>query len=230
MYTLYHGDTAYSSWSLRGWLLLDAFGIAFTARSAHMRTPEFEALRAEMAPSRLVPALAIEEDGQRLVVWDSLAMAETLAERHPAAGIWPADPALRATARSLAAEMHSGLTALRGACPMNFYHAYAGFEVTPEVQADLDRLAELWAHARAMTGQGAGRDPWLFGAFSAADAFFAPVASRIHTYDLKMGEADAAYARALLAHPSVARWRAMALADGYVQPQYFMDLPEREGA
>ena len=224
-YTLYVGDYAYSSWSLRGWLLLDAFGIGYTLRHAHMRTQAFADLRAEMAPSRLVPALAMD-DGVRppVVVWDTVAIAESLHEYHNQAGLWPKGAAARPTARALVAEMHSGFSALRGACPMNMRRAYAGFQVTPEVRADLERLAELWAYARARrTGDG----PFLFGAFSAVDAFFAPVASRVATYGLPLDSEDQAYVAALLDHPSVRRWRSMAMADPYIQQHYQFDLPDR---
>lgn len=224
-FTLYVGDYAYSSWSLRGWLLLDAFAIPFTHRYAHMRTPAFRALQAEMAPARLVPALAIS-DGARppVVVWESMAIAETVHEHLPAAGLWPRGERARPAARSIAAEMHAGFGALRTACPMNTRRTYSGFRPGAEVKADLERLAELWAHARARrTGEG----PFLFGAFSAADAFFAPVASRIATYGLEMAQEDMAYIAAIHAHPSVRRWRAMAEADGHVQPHYEFDLPDR---
>ena len=217
-YTLFIGDYSYSSWSLRGWLLLDAFGFHKTVKYANMRTPAFESLRAAMAPSRLVPAVALPD---ATLVWDTMAIAETLHERHPDAGMWPTDASQRATARALAAEMHSGFPDLRAACPMNMRTAYAGFQPLPAVRADLDRLSALWAHARTDAG------PFLFGAFTAADAFFAPVASRIATYGLEMPPEDMAYVAALLDHPSVRRWRAMGQADPHVQQHYAMDLPLR---
>lgn len=221
--TLYIGDHAYSSWSLRGWLLLDAFGIGFQQRYAHMRTEAFEDLRAEMAPSRLVPALKVERSDESFIVWDTVAMAETLADLFPDAGHWPDGVAERATARSLVAEMHSGFTALRSACPMNMRRAYAGFDVSESVQADLTRLTDLWGHARSMSPEG----PFLFGAFSAVDAFYAPVASRIATYGLPLGSTDAAYVAAILAHPSVQRWIAMARADTHIQDHYEFDYQDR---
>ncbi len=222
--TLFVGDSAYSSWSLRGWLLLDAFGIDFQLRTAHMRTPAFEALRTEMAPARLVPAVRLDlSDHKDVIVWDSLAIAETLAELYPQAGHWPKDPAARAAARSVTAEMHAGFTALRGACPMNMRRAYSGFEVAEDVRADLARLSTIWAHARRFSTGG----PYLFGTFSVADAFFAPVASRIATYDLPLEGADAAYVAALLSSPSVQRWYAMANDDPHVQQHYEFDLPLR---
>lgn len=225
-FTLFIGDYAYSSWSLRGWLLLDAFAVPFTARHAHMRSPAFDALRDEMAPSLLVPALSVADGtGPATIAWETMAIAETVHDYFPQAGLWPRGRA-RPVARSLAAEMHAGFRALRGACPMNMRRAYAGFRPDDEVRADLDRLTRLWEHARARrTGDG----PFLFGAFCAADAFFAPVASRIATYGLGMGADDMTYVAALLAHPSVRRWRAMAVADAFVQPQYELDLPQRTG-
>ena len=222
--TLYLGDYAYSSWSLRGWLLLDAFGVAFQKRYAHMRTPEFEAMRTEMVPSRLVPALKITDQGRDRMVWETMTIAETVAELFPEAGLWPKGAADRALARALAAEMHAGFTALRGACPMNMRRAYAGFEPDAEVLADLERLSAIWAHARAnRQGEGA----FLLGPFTAADAFYAPIASRIATYGLEMSEADTAYVAAILAHPSIQRWYAMAKQDGHVQAHYEFDYADR---
>ena len=168
-YTLFIQDRAYSSWSLRGHLLLAAFDIPFATRHEFWRSPEYDALRAEIAPARTVPALR----GDDMFVWDSLAVAETLAERHP--GFWPADPAARAAARSLVAEMHSGFGALRADCPMNLRRRWAGFTPSDAVLADVARITALWAWARENFG---GEGPYLFGAFSVADAFFTPVASR----------------------------------------------------
>ncbi|MEM9059422.1 MAG: glutathione S-transferase [Pseudomonadota bacterium] len=224
-FTLYLGDYAYSSWSLRGWLLLDAFGVPFATRTAHMNTQEFEELRSEMSPSRLVPALAIS-DGVRapVIVWDSMAIAETIHDHFPQAGLWPVGASARPVARAIAAEMHAGFTALRSTCPMNMRRSYEGFVVSEDVKTDLKRLSDLWGHARARkTSDG----PFLFGNFSAVDAFFAPVASRIATYDLPIHDADMAYVTALLGHPSVRRWRAMGMADRHLQDHYEFDYPER---
>ncbi|HEU0223598.1 MAG TPA: glutathione S-transferase family protein [Paracoccaceae bacterium] len=216
-YVLAIGDRTYSSWSLRGWLMFAAFGLPVTVRSARLYTADFAALLEEFAPARRVPAAKI--DGAP--VWDSLAILETLAERHPKAGHWPEPPDLRALARSMVAEMHSGFTALRSACPMNLRQAFRGFEPSAEVRADLDRIEALWALAREASGDG----PWLFGRYSAADAYFAPVASRIATYGLAVGPGAAAYVGAHLAEPNFRRWRAMGLAENYVQPDYDPGLP-----
>jgi glutathione S-transferase len=219
-YELAIGDRAYSSWSLRAWLLFDAFGLPVRVRSARLYTDALPALLAEFAPARTVPAMRTPEGH---VVWDSLAIAEHLAERHPDAGIWPADPALRAMARSLAAEMHSGFAALRSACPMNLRVAYAGVEIGTDVAADLARIEALWEQALAVSG-----GPWLCGAYCAADVFFAPVAcGRIATYGLPVGRPAQAYVERQLAHPSFRRWRAMGQVDGPDQEFYRRDYALR---
>lgn len=219
-YDLAIGDRAYSSWSLRGWLLFDAFGIPVRTRSARLYTDELPTLLREFHPARTAPALKLP-DGT--VVMESLAIAEELASRHPDAGHWPADPSARAVARSLAAEMHVGFQQLRGQCPMNLRVSYAEWPMTPGLGADLDRLETLWAWARAPVPGG----PWLCGAYSAADAFFAPVASRIATYNLPVSQEAQAYVDAHLAHPSFLRWRALGLSDGADQELYWRDQPRR---
>jgi glutathione S-transferase len=220
-YELAIGDRAYSSWSLRGWLLFDAFGIPVRVRAARLYSDELPALLADFRPARTVPALRLPD---ATVVMESLAIAEELASRHPEAGLWPADPRARAVARSLCAEMHAGFQALRGQCPMNLRVSYAEWPMTPGLRADLDRLEDLWAWARETVG---GEGPWLAGAYSAADAFFAPVAGRIATYGLPVSETAAAYVAAHLAHPSFCRWRAMGLVDGEDQSFYWRDQPRR---
>jgi glutathione S-transferase len=151
------------------------------------------------------------------VVGESIAILETLAERHPEAGLWPADPAARAMARYMVAEMHAGFRDLRGECPMNLGRSFSDREVSAAVMADLDRLQQIWSRASARFGTGG---PWLFGAYSGADAFFAPVAARIATYALPVGAEAAAYVAAHLADPAFRRWRAMGLAEGFEQPSY----------
>jgi glutathione S-transferase len=221
-YHLAIGDRAYSSWSLRGWLMFDAFGLPVTCRSARLYTDELPRLLQGFSPARTVPALRLP-DGS--VVYESLAIAEELASRHPEAGLWPDDPRRRAVARSLAAEMHAGFAALRGHCPMNLRVSYAAGDVPEAVQADLDRLEHIWSWARAETR---AERPWLCGAYSAADAFFAPVAARIATYNLPVSPAASAYVAAHLAHPPFRRWRAMGLVDGPDQPFYRRDFPRRD--
>lgn len=213
-YILAIGDRAYSSWSLRPWLLFDAFGIAVETRRAQMNTPAFGELLAEFPPARTVPVMQTP-DG--CIVPDTLAIAEELASRHPDLPLWPETAALRGLARSIVAEMHSSFSALRTDCPMNLRVAYTGFSPSEAVRADLSRIEALWQAARAArTAEG----PWLFGAYSIADAFYAPVAARIATYDLPVDTAARAYVEAHLSHPSFRRWRAMAQADGPDQAGY----------
>ncbi len=225
-YVLAIGDRSYSSWSLRGWLSFARFGIPVTVQEGRLYSPEIGAMLArEFGGARTVPALRVEEPGGAFALWDTLAMAETLAERHPERGLWPEAPAARAMARALAAEMHSSFSALRGACPMNLRRCYVGFAASDAVLADLARIEALWAMARAAHGTA---EPWLFGAYSLADVFFAPVAARIATYGLPVGEAAAAYAAAHLADPAFRAWRAQGLSDPVPQPVYDLDLPERD--
>ena len=220
-YTLALGDRAYSSWSLRGWLLFDAFALPVTTRTARLYTAELPELLKNYFPAKTVPALFLPEG---LAIGESLAIAEELASRHPQAGHWPADPRARAVARMLVSEMHAGFVALRSYCPMNLRVSYLTCDPPPEVLADLARLETIWGWARHET---AAQGPWLCGAYSAADAFFAPVAARIAGYNLPVGPAAADYVAAHLAHPSFRRWRAMGHVDGADQEFYRRDWPQR---
>ena len=225
MLTLAIAERTYSSWSLRGHLLAEASGLPFRTRHAPLRTEAFEALAADFAPARTVPMMEIEGPSGPFRLWDSLAIAETLHEAAPEARLWPSDPAARAAARSLAAEMHGSFGALRQACPMALEGRYEGFEASDAVLADVSRIENLWVWARETFADGAG--PWLFGAdFGAADAFFAPVAARFVTYGLGGAEARA-YCEAVYAHPAFRRWRAMGVAEGVRVARYEMDLPQR---
>lgn len=222
MYDLLIGDRSYSSWSLRGWLLFDAFRLPVRCHTARLYTDDLPRALRGYAPARTVPVMRTPEG---VVVAESLAIAEELASRHPDAGLWPADPALRATARMLAAEMHTGFGALREHCPMNLRVSYRNCDPPAAVLADLTRLEELWTHARAVSGT---KNPWLFGAYSAVDAFFAPVAARIAGYNLPAGAVARAYVDAHLSHPSFRRWREMGLTEGPDQPFYRRDWPQRD--
>lgn len=220
-YDLAIGDRAYSSWSLRGWLLFDAFGIPVKVHRARLYTDELPRLLEGFAPARTVPALRLPEG---VAIAESLAIAEELATRHPEAGHWPTQPDARAVARALAAEMHAGFVALRSHCPMNMRVSYSDCAPPPEVLEDLARLAKIWTWARAATGS---EGPWLCGAYSVADVFFAPVAARVAGYGLPMGAAATDYVQAHLAHQSFRRWRAMSLVDGPDQEFYRRDHPRR---
>jgi glutathione S-transferase len=221
-YDLVIGDRAYSSWSLRGWLLFDAFDIPVKPRLVRLYTDELATILKDYPPARTAPTMRAP-DGS--VVPETIAIAEELATRHPAAGIWPTDPHARATARVLAAEMHAGFTALRSHCPMNLRVSYTDCQPPTEVLKDLDRLETLWAWARETTGSAT---PWLCGAYCAADAFFAPVATRIATYNLPVSPQAMLYVNAHLAHPGFRRWRAMGMVDGADQEFYRRDYPRRD--
>ena len=220
-YDLAIGDRGYSSWSLRGWLLFDAFGIPVKTHTARLYTEELPKLLERFAPAKTVPVVRTP-DGQ--IIMESLAIAEELASRHPDARLWPNDPKARAVARSVTAEMHTGFTALRSHCPMNLRVSYEGCAPPDAVLADLARLQSVWAWARHASGS---QGPWLCGDYSAADAFYAPVASRIATYNLPVSPAAMDYVQAHLTHPSFRRWRAMGLVDGADQPFYWRDYPVR---
>ena len=219
-YDLVIGDRAYSSWSLRGWLLFDAFGLPVKLHIARLYTDELPTLLKQFHPGKTAPTMRTP-DG--VVVPETIAIAEELASRHPEAGIWPADPKARAVARVLAAEMHAGFTALRNHCPMNLRVSYEDCAPPQAVLDDLARLEVIWDWARAETGAKA----WLAGEYSAADAFFAPVATRIATYNLPVSNRAMAYVQTHLAHPSFRRWRAMGLVDGADQEFYRRPYPRR---
>ncbi|GAA5236868.1 glutathione S-transferase family protein [Verticiella sediminum] len=199
MYQLLIGNKNYSSWSLRAWLALRASGIAFSEQRYELGSKAFVRDVGRANPVGLVPVLL--DDG--FVVWDTLAICEYVAERHPEAGVWPADARARARARSLAATMHSGFPALRQAMPMNIEADLAGKGWSDAVAADVDRILSLWGATREQFGAGG---PFLFGAFCAADAFFAPVVSRFVTYGVPVGEPHRAYMDAVLALPAMQEW------------------------
>ena len=219
-YDLVIGDRAYSSWSLRGWLLFDAFGLPVKLHRARLYTDELATVLKDFFPGRTAPTMRTP-DG--VVVPETIAIAEELASRHPNAGIWPKGAKARAIARVLAAEMHAGFTALRSHCPMNLRVSYTDCSPPDAVFADLKRLETMWDWARNQTGS----KVWLAGEYSAADAFFAPVASRIASYNLPLGPRGMAYVQAHLAHPSFRRWRAMGMVDGADQEFYRRDYPTR---
>ncbi|MDB2407755.1 glutathione S-transferase [Jannaschia sp.] len=219
-YELLIGDRAYSSWSLRGWLLFHAFDLPVREHRTQMYSDAFARDLAAWAPARTVPTVRTSEGG----IWsDSIAIAEGLAEAFPNAGHWPQAPKARAAARSLVAEMHSGFTALRGACPMNLRVKSGGYVPTDAVLADLTRMQTLWAHARSLATDG----PWLFGAYSAVDAFYAPAAMRIAGYGLPVAQAAQAYVDAHLSHAPLRRWRAMGEAQNRTLDVYEVIDPQQ---
>ncbi len=199
-------NKAYSSWSLRPWILLAHFKIPFEEVVIPMDEPETRANMLKYAPSGKCPSL---HDG-KTAVWESLAIIEYVAETHPEKAIWPRAKAARAHARSLANEMHAGFGALRQACPTNFRRPVRAIAVSEEVRADVARIEEAWAHARETFGT-AG--PYLFGRFSAADAMFAPVVNRFHVYDIQVSKPSRAYMETIMALPAWKAWIAAAEAE-----------------
>lgn len=204
-YTLITANRNYSSWSLRPWLLMKALGINFTDRlEPFVAASNYDAFRA-FSPTGQVPVLI---DGDR-TIYDSLGIALYLADRHD--GVWPTDPAARAWAQCAVAEMHGGFSALRNDCTMN-----VGVRVTPKpmsdaLKANVARICELWEQGLAKFG-----GPYLAGtSFSAADAFYAPVAWRVRTYGLDVGAAGQAWVDHIIAHPAMQDWEAQALAESW---------------
>jgi glutathione S-transferase len=216
------GNKNYSSWSFRPWIAMKAVGIAFEERVISLNDPEFKRAIAPVSQNGKVPAL--DDDGVH--VWESLAILEYLAEKFPHAGLWPADPSARAHARAVAAEMHGGFAALRGECPMNFWRPVKRRELSADALADVARIDAMWSECRVRYG-----GPFLFGAFGAADAMYAPVVSRFHTYAVAVGERSRAYMDAVMALPAWREWKEAALKEPWILPYDEPDWPTvlREG-
>ncbi len=203
-YRLVIGNKHTSSWSLRPWLALKQAGIAFDEVRINLREPDMKEKILAHSRAGKVPVLW---DGD-LMIWDSLAILEYVAEKNPGAGLWPADASARAIARAVSAEMHSGFQPLREHCPMKILSSDPKAELPEPVEANIRRIVEIWKDARATFGAGG---PFLFGAFSIADAMYAPVASRFKTYvpDLAAFGDDgtaAAYIETIFALPAIAAW------------------------
>ena len=199
--TLIIGNKNYSSWSLRAWLLLSEVGIDFKEHRIPLDVENTAAELARYSPSKTVPVLNI--DGE--VIWDSLAISETIAERWPEKALWPADPHMRAHARCVSAEMHSGFSALREAMPMNCRAMGRKVALPDELTADIDRVLAIWADCHHRYGS-QGR--WLFGKFSIADTMFAPVVLRFRTYGINLPESASSYPERLLESKWMQDWLA----------------------
>jgi glutathione S-transferase len=211
------GNKNYSSWSLRPWIAMKTAGIPFEETVISLDAPEFKARVGAVSGTGKVPVLV---DGD-LRVWESLAILEYLAERFPAAGLWPSDPVARAQARVLAAEMHAGFVPLRRGCPMNMWHPPRRRDFSAEVQADIGRIDALWTDCLNRSG-----GPFLFGAFSAADAMYAPVVSRFETFAIDTGATSRAYRDAVMALPAWSEWRNAALREPWVLARNEPDWPD----
>jgi glutathione S-transferase len=205
-YTLVIGDKNFSSWSLRPWIAMKHCGIPFAEERVRLRQTESKAAILRVSPSGKVPAL--KTNG--LVVCDSLAILEFLAERYPEFQLWPGDADARAIARSISAEMHAGFVPLRNEMSMDLLASFPTPQLNEELDRDIRRIVAIWREARARYG---AAGPFLFGAFTNADAMYAPVATRFRTYGVELsafgddGEA-AAYAETILAMPEMAEWTA----------------------
>ncbi|NNG05127.1 MAG: glutathione S-transferase family protein [Inquilinus sp.] len=208
-FTLVVGNKRYSSWSLRGWLALEATGAPFEEIVIPMDRPETRAAMLAHSAAGKVPVL--KADG--LTIWDSLAIGEYLAETYPEAGLWPADPAARAVARSAAAEMHSSFADLRRTMPMDVVDSRSGRDHTPEALADVARIVALWAECRARHGAGG---PFLFGRYCLADIMYAPVVTRLVTYGVPLDDAARAYVDAVMGLPAIRKWIAAARQEPWV--------------
>lgn len=202
--TLVVANKNYSSWSMRPWVLLRERGIPFQEHMLKFESQDWRDNIGRLSPSGLVPVLWEGEPGKGFATWDTLAIAERLHELFPDRGIWPADSQARSKARSAAAEMHSGFRALRGAMPMNIRGRYPGKGMNDGVAKDIARVSAIWATAKR---------PYLYGEFCAADAFYAPVATRLVTYDVELEAAAREYQQALLASPGVRAWSSDAVKE-----------------
>ena len=206
------GNKNYSSWSMRPWVLMRELAIPFEEKLLRFNSDEWAREIGRWSPSGMVPVLWRGEDA----VWDTLAIAEALAEWHPGKGVWPADSAARAFARSMSAEMHAGFRDLRTTMPMNIRASHPGKGMTPATRANIARIESLWGEARRRFGAGG---PFLFGAFCAADAMYAPVVMRFRTYGVALGPEAAAYCEAMRAARGVDAWVREALAETEIVPE-----------
>jgi glutathione S-transferase len=204
------GNKNYSSWSLRPWIAMRALGIPFEDIVIPAKVRQY-------SPAEKLPVLV---DGDTHV-WETLAIMEYLAEKFPAAGVWPRDMKARAEARVLSSEMHAGFSALRGECPMNLRRPVRTRTLSAGAQVNVARLDAMWSDCRARYG-----GPFLFGAFCAADAMYAPMVTRIHTYGIGMSREAFGYVEVVMALPAFAEWKRAALAESWIVPEDEADWPD----
>jgi glutathione S-transferase len=216
--TLYLGNKNYSSWSFRPWIGMKVAGIAFDEVVISLNAEDFKQRILAISPVGKVPVLV---DGD-VHVWESLAILEYAADRFPAAGLWPDDPAARARARALAAEMHAGFVPLRKYLPMNLWRPVMVRELPEDVAANVARINAMWTDCRTRFGR---EGPFLFGRFGVVDAMYAPVVARFHTYSVPVSGGARAYMDAVMALPAWAEWKAAALRETWILPQDEPDWP-----
>jgi glutathione S-transferase len=212
------GNKNYSSWSFRPWIAMKVAGIAFEEELLPLDTPEFKTRLTAVSGTGKVPTLI---DGE-IRVWESLAILEYLAEKFPAAKLWPASAAARAHARAISCEMHAGFVPMRRAFPMNMWRPVQKRDVDAEVKASTARIDAMWSDCRKRYGQGG---PFLFGEFGAADAMYAPVVSRFQTYGVEISPAARAYMESVTALPAWTEWKAAAVKEPWVVPGDEVDWP-----
>lgn len=203
----------YSSWSMRPWLVMHACGLPFDETVIPLKQEDTKARIAAVSPSGKLPVLV---DGA-FAVWESLAIIEYLAEKFPDKSIWPRDAEARAHARAISNEMHGGFLPLRQACPMNLAKRFAPPAMTDDLTANVARIEQIWRTTRSRFGRGGD---FLYGAFTAADAMYAPVVTRLDTYGLPVADDTRAYMRAVMAHPSFVAWRKAGLAEAWTIAEY----------
>lgn len=215
---LFIANKLYSSWSLRPWMLMSALGIAFEETVIPMYFPDSKARMLDVSPTGKMPCLTNGD----IKVWESLAICEYLHEQYPDKAVWPIDPKARAHARAVSSEMHAGFQALRNACPMNLGKRFAPRDdLGSDVADNVRRLEGLWSDARVRFGEKTSpAGPFLYGAFSAADAMFAPVVTRLDTYQIRVSPAARRYMDQILAHPAFVAWRTQALAESWTVAHY----------
>ena len=218
MLTLIIGNKKYSSWSLRPWIAMTVAGLDFKEVLIPFDTDEFRQQVGAVSGTGKVPVL-IDGDIQ---VWESLAILEYLAEKFPAAGLWPKDTAARAHARVVSNEMHAGFQALRNHLPVNFARRIIKRDLPPPVVANVQRIEMLWADCRARFGKSG---PFLFGAFCNADAMYAPVVSRFHTYDVEVSAPSRAYMTAVMGLPTWTEWEEAGVKEPWILPEDEPDWP-----
>jgi glutathione S-transferase len=197
------GNRNYSSWSLRAWFYLSVIGLEFETERLSLDTPSFDAVIDDLSPTRRVPVLHLDDE----IIWDSLAICEEVADRFAPQHGYPAQPKHRALARSAVAEIHSGFPALRAQMPMNCRASGRSVPMTDDLQHDIFRVCHIW---RENLARHRAEGPWLFGEFSIADAFYAPVTSRFFTYGVDVGQEERSYMATVLEHPMMEHWYEMA--------------------
>lgn len=212
------GNKNYSSWSFRPWFAMKGAGIHFEETVIPLRSPEFRERVSKLAATTRVPVLIDAE----VVVWESLAIIEYVAETRPDARLWPADSVARAHARAIANEMHAGFPALRQHCPMNMARPVKSRELPDAVAADVRRIDTIWQICLARFGRGG---PFLFEQFSAADAMYAPVVSRFHTYAVDVSGPSRDYMQTMMAQPAWTEWKRAALLEPWVLSEDEVDWP-----